>query len=56
MSRWGQEKPAFFVFTEKTGSNAMDNYNKKYISKCEKLEVVTSEWWGYCLFVNFFYT
>lgn len=31
MSRWGQEKPAFFVCTEKTGSNAMDNYNKKYI-------------------------
>ena len=31
MSRWGQEKPAFFVFTEKTGSNAMYNYNKKYI-------------------------
>ena len=31
MSRWGQEKPAFYVFKEKTGSNAMDNYNKKYI-------------------------
>ena len=31
MSRWGQEKPAFFVFTEKTGSNAKDDYNKKYI-------------------------
>lgn len=29
-------------------------YSKIYISKGEKLEVVISEWWGYCFFVNLF--
>ena len=27
----GARKTCLFVFTEKTGSDAMDNYNKKYI-------------------------
>ena len=45
MSRWGQEKPAFFVFTEKTGSDAMDNYNKKYIIYALSL---VGNAWGAC--------